>query len=59
MPDFTKLLDLTCPKSLAVCIACVLIKVANAYGLLFLSEIRLAALAVTDVTAIYERPNLH
>lgn len=52
MPDFAKLLDLTGPRALAVCIACIIIKIANANGFLNLSEIHSSAATVTDVTAI-------
>jgi hypothetical protein len=52
MPDFTKLLEIAGPKALGLFIACVLIKLANAHGLISLADIHSSAAAVNDVALI-------
>ncbi len=51
MPDFTKLLELTGPKALGLFIACVLLRLANVYGFVHLSDISSSAAAINDVVA--------
>jgi hypothetical protein len=52
VPDFTKILELTGPKALGLFFACVLLRLANIYGFVALSEISTSAAAVNDVIAI-------
>jgi hypothetical protein len=52
VPDFTKLFELAGPKAIGLFIACVIIKWANAQGLVSLHEISPNAAAINDVTAI-------
>jgi hypothetical protein len=52
MPDLTKILELTGPKALGLFIACVLLRLANTYGYVTLSEISGNAAAINDVVAI-------
>lgn len=47
--DFTKLLELTGPKLLGLFSACLLLRLANAYGFVSLSDLALSAPAVVDV----------
>jgi hypothetical protein len=49
LPDLTKLLELTGPKALGLFLACLALRLANAYGYVALADIHASAAAVNDV----------
>jgi hypothetical protein len=49
LPDLTKLLELTGPKALGLFLACLALRLANAYDYVALADIHASAAAVNDV----------